>query len=186
VSPSDLATLGADIVGQGRFVLTRLHARYGKDLKEDLVFRAAAAVAGGREMRDAAGRVETGAQAAGVNNFQARYAIRHEWTGPIECTSPVRGRWGGPPPGTQRAGPQVGKDLAFAPRGQVQLAQMVIGDVPEVEVKAAGGVEPPKPAATDTKAGAEEKKGCGCAAGGDRASFALVLLVLAMISRRKR
>jgi MYXO-CTERM domain-containing protein len=32
-----------------------------------------------------------------VNNFQGRYAILHKWEGAIECESPNRGRWGGPP-----------------------------------------------------------------------------------------
>src|SRR6476469_2727232 len=46
VTQPDLMTLGGDIVGgqiaQGTFVLTRLHARYGKtDMKDDLRFREA-------------------------------------------------------------------------------------------------------------------------------------------------
>lgn len=45
------------------------------------------------------GKLEERSQPSGVNNFQARYAIRHEWTGPVTCANPVRGRWGGPPSG---------------------------------------------------------------------------------------
>ena len=72
------------------FVLTRLHARYGKDaIREDLVFKTARPIAGGREWRGAAGTLEEGAIEAPSNNFQARYAIRHEWSGPIACADPV-------------------------------------------------------------------------------------------------
>ena len=51
----DMITFGGDIIGgqirQGGYVLTRLHARYGKkDMKDDLRFREAKAVTGGREM----------------------------------------------------------------------------------------------------------------------------------------
>src|SRR5215475_3465402 len=54
ISNPDLMTLGADITGgqlaAGRFVLTRLHARYGKaDMRDDLRFRVAKPVTGGRE-----------------------------------------------------------------------------------------------------------------------------------------
>lgn len=82
------------------FVATRLHYRYGRDgLGEDLVFRAAPAVIGGREIRNAEGMLEEGATQSTDNNFQARYAIRHPWQGAIECETPVRGRWGGRPLG---------------------------------------------------------------------------------------
>ncbi len=91
----DFATLGSDVLGggkgevspyQGGFVLTRLHARYGKDgAPNDLIFKEAAAIIGGREVRGADGKLEERASPSGMNNFQARYAIRHEWTGPLAC-----------------------------------------------------------------------------------------------------
>src|SRR6185503_18306156 len=81
--------------GFGRdFVLTRLHARYGRDLKGDLVFRAAPPIVGGREFVRNGGKLEEGAQPSSINNFQGRYAIRHPWTGPIACANPRRGLWG--------------------------------------------------------------------------------------------
>jgi len=54
LSKPDLIPLGDDVVGgqiaRGNFVLTRLHARYGKaDMKDDLRFREAKPVTGGRE-----------------------------------------------------------------------------------------------------------------------------------------
>ena len=124
------------------FVLTRLHARYGKEIKDDLVFRAAPPIVGGREFVTSGTKLEEGAKASSVNNFQGRYIIRHKWTGPVACQNPRRGIWGGPPgggmPGTQ---PALG--LAFAPRGQVQLAKSIKGDVPEIGLRK-GTLEPIK------------------------------------------
>jgi hypothetical protein len=157
LSMQDLATLGQDVLpstqqapdvappggpgpmfrprrffGGGGFVITRLHARYGKDsLAEDLVFRAAPPIAGGREIRVVDNRLEHGASpGGGINNFQARYAIRHSWEGPIECANPVRGVWGGPWPNVQdgSTAPKPAQNLAFAPRGKFQLASFVRAD----------------------------------------------------------
>ncbi len=132
------------------FVLTRLHARYGSDsLGEDLVFRKAGPITGGREFmvappsdpdlkKNEKPKLETGSQPGSVNNFQGRYAIRHPWTGPITCAEPVRGRWGGPPSGTSSSQTTVAKDLAFAPRGgDVKLASFVRHDVPEIHLQGA-------------------------------------------------
>jgi len=96
------------------FVATRLHYRYGRDgLGEDLVFRAAPAVIGGREERNAEGVLEEGATESTDNSFQARYAIRHPWQGAIECETPVRGRWGGRPLGADPTAP-VGSGTGLA------------------------------------------------------------------------
>ena len=171
----DLMTLGSDVIGDGggSYVLTRLHARYGTDdIKEDLVFKAAAPIAGGREVIGFGGRLEERSSPSDYNNFQGRYAIRHEWTGPITCKDPQRGRWGGPPPGSEQqlagdTGPVAAKDLAFAPRGKLDLPLMVTRDVPELDVKA--GVASP--------AGVVDKKaypGCTCGASGGGAAGALV------------
>jgi len=162
-----LATLGADVlpgnevvspVPSGRrgmpwrgnmngFVLTRLHARYGKDsLGEDLVFRAAPPIIGGREFMQSDGLLEKGARPNAYNNFQGRYAIRHPWTGPIACANPRRGVWGGPPGGgysTRPPQPKAALDLAFAPRGKVVLASSVRQDVPELGIRAAPRAAPP-------------------------------------------
>ncbi|MFO0608665.1 MAG: DUF2330 domain-containing protein [Polyangiales bacterium] len=143
---SDLATLGADVLGQGRpgfdqsyhvynMTVTRLHTRYDRaTLTEDLVFREAAAVQGGREfITDNRGRPEQGAQPAqyGGNQFQARYAIRHPWTGRIACQNPQRGRWGGPPNGSAPP-PTAARDLAEVTRGRVRLAQAVRSPIPPI------------------------------------------------------
>src|SRR5262249_37308587 len=103
VTSPDVVELGGDVVGgaiaQGSFVLTRLHARYGKqDMRDDLRFRGALPVTGGRELWGASG-LEAGARPSQASYFQARYAIRHAWTGPITCDHPRRNVWGGPPGG---------------------------------------------------------------------------------------
>lgn len=133
---AEMMTLGLDVLGapprgpnvvrppRGRFprpmpsgyVVTRLHARYDRDsLGEDLVFRAAPPITGGREVR--VGKdLEEGAVAAPVNNFQGRYAVRHPWEGPIACENPRRGVWGGPPDGNDPR-PLPAASLAQAKRG---------------------------------------------------------------------
>ena len=82
-------------------MLTRLHYRYEKDgLGEDLVFRAAGPIVGGRGMPDQSGQLqERRAKASSYNNFQGRYVILHRWEGEIACDNPIRGQWGGPPGG---------------------------------------------------------------------------------------
>jgi len=49
-------------------------------MKDDLRFREAKPITGGREQWSKQG-LEYGASPARQNNFQARYAIRHWWTG---------------------------------------------------------------------------------------------------------
>ena len=116
------------------FVLTRLHARYGKDITDDLVFRAAPPIVGGREFVVSGTKLEEGAKPSSVNNFQGRYAIRHKWTGAVACQNPRRGIWGGPPNGgAPSTSPALG--LAFAPRGTVQLATSIKQDVPEIGLR---------------------------------------------------
>jgi hypothetical protein len=141
----DFTLLGADVLdgpaGKATayagydFVLTRLHARYGKSITDDLVFAAATPIVGGRETRGDGGRLEERATASSYNNFQARYAIRHWWTGAITCKSPVRGRWGGPP-GRSSPRPTPALDLAFAPRKGVSLSRQLVSNVPELGVRA--------------------------------------------------
>ena len=135
------------------FVITRLHARYRKDaLGDDLVFRAAAPIQGGREMWTGTA-LEKGSSPSSYaqNNFQARYAIRHAWAGAMTCEHPVRGRWGGPPNaggGTSFAPSPVqpATKIAFAPRGGgFQLAAMMREDVPSIGLKAAAVDRTPEP-----------------------------------------
>jgi hypothetical protein len=225
LSPGELVTLGMDVIpsaqppatdagtaaapgpGRGRgapvfwprfgqsFVLTRLHARYSKaSLGDDLVFAAAPPIAGGREFLTNQGTLEKGAVPYSMNNFQARYAVRHAWTGPVACSSPRRGTWGGPPGGAQPQ-PQPATNLAFAPRGGMQLASYVREDVPELGIRAAVPEAPPSPppaaAPPSPPPSSNVQPGCfGCrvgarAPGGGSALAALLLGVLLVVRRRR-
>ena len=103
----DFSLLGADVLEGSMakptayngwdLVLTRLHARYGKAIKDDLVFKAAPPIVGGREFLQDNGKLEERSRPSTTNNFQGRYIIRHWWTGRITCAAPQRGIWGGPP-----------------------------------------------------------------------------------------
>jgi LPXTG-motif cell wall-anchored protein len=171
VTTADIASLGGDVIGgdiANNFVLTRLHARYGKkDMKDDLVFREATPVTGGREEWSKSG-IEYGASPSEKNFFQARYAIRHYWSRPITCAHPQRYVWGGPPDGVDSQTIAASK-LAFAPRGKLNLASVISRDLWEIGYKKAR-----KAPATGTKA-------MGLSLG------ALVLLGLgAFILRRRR
>jgi hypothetical protein len=137
ITNPDLMTLGGDLVGgqiaAGNFVLTRLHARYGTgDMKDDLRFKDAPAVTGGRE-NWSDGKLEHGATPSAQNYFQARYAIRHPWTGAIKCSHPQRGIWGGPPDGGQQI--IAASKLAFVPRGKLALAEVITKPIPEIGVR---------------------------------------------------
>lgn len=140
------------------YVLTRLHTRYDqKALSEDLIFRAAPAVVGGRANWD--GTVgDQGAQEQkdGVNNFQGRYIIRHYWENKVTCAQPVYGRWGGAPPSVQSGGAptrlgqaQPATDLANATRGQVSLREVVRTAVPSLGL--AGQPAPQRPPASPSR-----------------------------------
>jgi hypothetical protein len=140
LSPHDLATLGLDVLegvgaagGAPSWVLTRLHTRYSKEtLSEDLIFREARPVTGGRANWNGTNGDE-GAQVtdAGVNNFQGRYIIRHYWDGAVACKDPHYDNWGGPPDNPYgRPTPTAAKGLATAPRGAVVLKAEVRSPVP--------------------------------------------------------
>jgi MYXO-CTERM domain-containing protein len=179
---NDLATLGADVVSTTykdvnayNFTLTRLHARYGKELGNDLMFRAVDAIAGGRGIPDEHGEIAMATERGGTNNFQGRYIIEHAWTGEIRCEHPRRGMWGGPP--GQQIAAQPATQLAFAPRGQVQLSSLVARDVPQIGVLASGDAKLPDPI--------RQPRGCGCATGPD-ASTAVGSALVALLLRRRR
>jgi hypothetical protein len=146
LSEEDLQTLGADVVSsKGRvadpydssqgYVLTRLHARYDKtSLGEDLVFKAATPIVGGREFLSDGTSLEHGARSDSYNNFQARYAIRHPWTGPVRCESPVYGRWGAPAGGVASA-PRPAQGLATVARDPNKVEKLAESSISELDLK---------------------------------------------------
>ena len=149
---SDLATLGDDVLSgtqakggavqgsaQGGYygdfsswVLTRLHTRYAKEtLSEDLLFKEAGPVVGGRAQHNGQSREQPGeVQTDSTNNFQARYIIRHFWKGAVACANPLWDQWGGPPSG--EAAIHAAQDLASAPRGKVALKEVVRSKLPSL------------------------------------------------------
>jgi uncharacterized protein (TIGR03382 family) len=185
LQPTELMTLGADVLSDKQqdqqqpgsyggygydFVLTRLHARYGTDLKDDLRFEKAEPIVGGREFVMNNDRLEVGSRADTTNNFQARYAIRHPWEGPIACLNPKRGVWGGPPNGysADNGGTKPALDLAFVKRDEVKLAAAVPAGIPELGIKSTSG--------------------CGCNSSGTAPTGAAIALgtLLAMLRGRRR
>jgi hypothetical protein len=133
------------------WVLTRLHTRYDKaTLSEDLVFRAAEPVLGGRANWDgtSADQGATLAAKGAKSSFQGRYIIRHYWEGPIECEAPRYGIWVGPPSDPRSVAayksstsvasgggqPRTAGDLANARRGVFTLKSVVKSPVPSLEL----------------------------------------------------
>jgi hypothetical protein len=198
---SDLMTLGADVLpstappplpgggapivrppmmprffNAGGFVLTRLHARYSKDaLGDDLFFRAAPPIVGGREFLQNDGKLEQGARPDSTNNFQARYIIRHPWTGPITCAHPQRNVWGGPPGGGPYAGgsPSIkpAARIGLLPRtGSLTLASFVRGPMPPESMLSTGAATPRLAIGAATDAGTMSGADAAAVAGSDDAS----------------
>ena len=201
--PKPAARIGVQSIGTG-FLLTRLHARYTRGaLADDLVFKVADKVSGGREYRGSNKPLATTAMASDRNEFQARYAIRHGWPGALTCKEPVRGYWGGrwPDAGAGTQTPVAATKLAYAPRGGAALASFLPGGVPDLAALGAVAApitpptDPPLASAVDAgDAGVEGPKPrasrCGCdVIGGTGSGHALAatgLLVLAFAARRRR
>ena len=178
---TDFSTFGADVLGArykdlSSYTLTRLHARYGKGVTNDLVFRAVEPIAGGRGVPDAQGEISSKVTNEGYNNFQGRYVIEHPWTGPIACEAPQRGVWGGPTEPQQQIATQAATNLAFAPRGKVQLASLLAKDVPSVGLMSSVTQTPPI---------AVRQQGCGCQST-DGPPAVLGFAAFGLITRRRR
>ncbi len=175
----------------GQLVLTRLHVRYTKEsLGEDLAFKAAPAIVGGREVMGEGGKLEHGALPSGSNNFQARYAVRHPWAGPIDCKEPQRGVWGGPPGGNKfdRPAPKAAAKLGLTPHVKADLASYVKQDIPEIGYQWSA-VRGPAAMGPD---GTVAKKGClGCSVtdagdGATKAAWLAAIGALVVAARRRQ
>lgn len=141
LTPEDFATLGADVAPgaagdpfyyRSSYTLTRLHARYDAgEVGDDLVFRTAEPLTGGRGTPDAEGVLSQDVEtAAYTNNFQGRYAILNRWEGSVDCNEPAFGLWGRPPVGeTAGRGIQSAQGTAFVDRNAVNLKDVIAADV---------------------------------------------------------
>jgi len=201
---SDMLSLGGDVIGGAQngfnwgsgWVLTRLHARYSADeLKDDLVFKKAEAIVGGRGTPvGLEGKLdEQGSKPFNYNNFQGRYIMLNPWKGEIKCDNPQRGSWGG---GPDQAVPA--QDIAFAPRGELKLEQTVARTAPGLEklkltsaqTDAANPVKAADPAAPQTPdAAAPKNKSCSSTGAGsplDAPSVLLMGLGFWGLARRRR
>lgn len=215
--PDELATLGADVlvpdaedpysdipgvVPQQRrrpprwrpagFVLTRLHYRYDKDgLDEDLVFRAAGPIVGGRGMPDRQGQLaERRAQASSYNNFQGRYVILNRWKGEIACENPVRGQWGGPPGESAPPPFAAGNTALKGTSGTTlvsQLPALIQTDIPELDLEA-GVVEltPKSKPGPKPQSGGATSEGCAVRPVATVSLGWIVLCLVAMSRWRRR
>jgi MYXO-CTERM domain-containing protein len=81
------------------YVLTRLHARFDKAPEKDVTLRRGSPLEGGRELGPELNEPAPAKAYASetTDNYQARYVVRHPWTGKMECSSPKRGVWGDKP-----------------------------------------------------------------------------------------
>jgi len=141
----DVATLGADLIGPPApmiWTLTRLHARYtAQTLEEDLVFRKAEPLIGGRGTPSAEGKLQEATQPSSINQFQGRYAILHRWEGAMKCEQPQRGLWGGPPNSNSDkpvAKAAEGRLELAAPAPVRDLAALLVDDLPGLKARPAG------------------------------------------------
>jgi hypothetical protein len=156
----DFMTLGQDTLDNNNergwydWTLTRIHTRYDKDqVGEDLVFRKASPIVGGREIRDEGGNLETGVSPSEWQNaFQGRYIIRHKWDKPITCDDPNFERWGADPesddpwgnPGVTAAqGPNTTGGEVFSTNESRPIERLVRDDIPEISVVAMPGAKNP-------------------------------------------
>jgi hypothetical protein len=174
---------------KGSLVVTRLHARYGKGaLGSDLVFKVAEPIVGGRETIGADGKLEHGSKpTTDVSSFQARYAIRHSWTGPIACEQPRRGVWGGPWPDAGAA-PDLASatKLGLQPHGGVDFASLTKAEVASTALGDAGAMASPDAGAEPAKPASK----CGCDAVGAKTDpsggFGALLLGMLALARAAR
>ncbi|MGB5810307.1 MAG: DUF2330 domain-containing protein [Polyangiales bacterium] len=219
LTPQELSTLGGDVivpttpdpysdipgvVPQRRrpnpfrpygFVLTRLHYRYDKNgLDEDLVFRTAGPIIGGRGMPNQNGELgERRAEASNVNNFQGRYAILHSWEGEIACENPMRGMWGGPPGKPEPRPFAAPNTMLKGATGTVlthKLSGLIQTDIPELDLEA----RPPEPEPTPqdgsgpSSGGADATAAEGCNVGAMQTAslgwIALIIVAMGLTRRR--
>lgn len=132
----DLTRLTGGAVPLWGSVITRLHYRYDKtSLGEDIIFRKAPPMSGGRGIWEEKGLSREAAPAE-MDAFQTRFIIRHPWPGYVTCASPKRNEWGFPPEGFVPVAPTAATDTAAVARTAINAAQMLRADIPELGLQA--------------------------------------------------
>lgn len=147
LAPDEVAALGGEVLrwdSKDRLTLTRLHYRYTTEtLGEDLVFRQATALFGGRGVPDGRGELtERHRGDATVNQFQGRYVMLHPWEGPVRCAQPRRGVWGGDPHGGEdqaSTAPSAVHGGPLKPASRVELIEALDQDLPLLDAPEAVG-----------------------------------------------
>ncbi len=140
-----LVTTGSSYSFVQPYVITRLHVRYSKGtLSEDLLFRSAPPVIGGREPSGGGQGATVVGRNVGSSAFQGRYIIRHYWEGPVACSAPQYGRWGA---GSGAKGKtQTASEKAAGTAARFELRQVVQSPVPSLGL--AGNPHPLRPGET--------------------------------------
>jgi hypothetical protein len=156
----------------GAWVLTRLHLRTKKtSAAPDLVLREAEPISGGRETIGPDGALLLGGQKGLINAFQARYAIRHAWTGSVECKAPRRNTWTTRSPNAAGVStPPLVVASGFPAKRDVALTSFLTSSVLEIGLQApvASGSAAPAPStnvapdAGTTTSPRADKDACGC------------------------
>jgi hypothetical protein len=81
--------------------------------------------------------LEDGAQASEINNFQARYIIRHDFPEPLTCEQPSSMQWGGKEGGPDDEMIGAARNAAFqARKNSASLADWIAEDVPSLGLEA--------------------------------------------------
>ncbi len=182
------------LVDRHKYVLTRLHYRYGKDnLPQDPKLGAAeGGVEGGVALpKGADGAAVSDTTATADFRFQTRFNNLHPNKAVVKCDNPDPHRWGKAPP-TYRGLRKiwVAEDLTRKNRKQIKPAEVVLSPLPTLGLGIAA-VAPEAPAA-DAAASTEQKKdGCGCVMVGAEAPSAFgagatLLAGLGALWRRRR
>lgn len=176
---ADVLNLGGDLLFGDDYpygmVVTRLHLRYEKDqIGEDLVFRKAPPVFGGRQDIGENRELIREVKSSDYNNFQGRYIIKHPWTGPTLCLSPSYGNWGSHTGPRSAPSPNTAGG-SLAPSSTLSLEDLVKEDVPAIGLL----TRSPK---VLTSSGCSR----GCSSGGGLSLMALLAAIFVIRRRRNQ
>ncbi len=173
------------LIARQRYVMSRLHFRYGRNsLPSDIDLEAAAGpVQGGIGIpQGPQGSLVNGTQAAKDNRFQMRFVSLFEWTKGASCPAPSRWRWGRRWKSLDTALRKVwlAEDLPRSGRDAKLLAKQVRRPFAELGIAAAA----PTVAAPAPKA--IKRSGCAVqSSGSNRSPLALLALLVALCRIRR-